>query len=189
MSSVSSSSSALLHSVFIPCTQYIYTFTGYNYTLGHEHCATYSTFDFHAANLIRHIRSTVGVNKTFHISFNTIPFGLARNRTESACNVAELRAISRRLVQYRFVPFRFVPRRLCSSAAMSRPIEAVTIAAASKENAFGNVGCFSVAPGKVASGRSASCTARQSTPIYGKQVSVYSTTRQYTNRTPTQPLT
>ena len=131
---------------------------------------------------------TVGVNKTFHISFNTIPFALARNRTESACNVAELRAISRRLVQYCFVPFRFVPRRLCSSAAMSRPIEAVTIAAASKENAFGNVGCFSVAPGKVASGRSASCTVRQSTPIYGKQVSVYST-RQYTNRTPTQPLT
>ena len=124
---------------------------------------------------------TVGVNKTFHISFNTIPFVLARNRT---CNVAELRAISRRLVQYRFVPFRFVPRRLCSSAAMSRAIEAVTIAAASKENSFGNVGCFSVAPGKVASGRSASCTARQSTPIYGKQVSVYST-RQYTNRTPT----
>ena len=61
MSSVSSSSSALLHSVFIPCTQYIYTFTGYNYTLGHEHCATYSTFDFHAANLIRHIRSSYGL--------------------------------------------------------------------------------------------------------------------------------
>ena len=103
-------------------------------------------------------------------------------------NVAELCAISCRFVQYRFVPFRFVPRRLCSSAAMSCAIEAVTIAAASKENAFGNVGCFSVAPGKVASGRSASCTTRQSTPIYGKQVSVYST-RQYTNRTPTQPLT
>ena len=61
MSSVSSSSSALLHSVFIPCTQYIYTFTGYNYILGHEHCATYSTFDFHAANLIRHIRSRYGL--------------------------------------------------------------------------------------------------------------------------------
>ena len=61
MSSVSSSSSALLHSVFIPCTQYIYTFTGYNYTLGHEHCATYSIFDFHAANLIRHIRSSYGL--------------------------------------------------------------------------------------------------------------------------------
>ena len=61
MSSVSSSSSALLHSVFIPCTQYIFTFTGYNYTLGHEHCATYSTFDFHAANLIRHIRSSYGL--------------------------------------------------------------------------------------------------------------------------------
>ena len=133
---------------------------------------------------------TVGVKKTFHISFNTIPFVLARNRTESACNVAELRAISRRLVQYRFVlrPFRFVSSRLFSSAAMSRAIEAVTIAAASKENAFGNVGCFSVAPGQVASGRLASCTARQSTPTYGKQVSVYST-RQYTNRTPTQPLT
>ena len=62
MSSVSSSSSALLHSVFIPCTQYIiYTFTGYNYTLGHEHCATYSTYDFHAASLIRHIRSSYGL--------------------------------------------------------------------------------------------------------------------------------
>ena len=60
-STVSSSSSALLYSVFIPCTQYIYTFTGYNYTLGHEHCATYSTFDFHAANLIRHIRSSYGL--------------------------------------------------------------------------------------------------------------------------------
>ena len=61
MSSVSSSSSALLHSVFIPCTQYIYTFTGYNYTLGHEHCATYSTYDFHAASLIKHIRSSYGL--------------------------------------------------------------------------------------------------------------------------------
>ena len=56
----------------------------------------------------------VGIKKTFQIA---IPFVLARNRTESACNVAELRAISRRLVQYRFVPFRFVP---CSSAAISR---------------------------------------------------------------------
>ena len=61
MSSVSSSSSALLHSVFILCTQYIYTFTGYNYTLGHEHCATYSTYDFHAASVIRHIRSSYGL--------------------------------------------------------------------------------------------------------------------------------
>ena len=61
MSSVSSSSSAFLHSVFIPCTQYIYTFTGYNYTLGHGHCATYSTYDFHAASLIRHIRSSYGL--------------------------------------------------------------------------------------------------------------------------------
>ena len=53
---------------------------------------------------IMHNVYTVGVKKTFQLSFNAIPFVLARNRTESACNVAELRAISRRLVQYRFVP-------------------------------------------------------------------------------------
>ena len=114
-----------------------------------------------------HYRDTVGVNKTFHISFNTIPFVLARNRTESACNVAELRAISRRLVQYRFVPFRFVPRRLCSSAAnISCGIETVAISAASKENAFGRVGCFSGSVAPASSERQIGILfrARKSTP-------------------------
>ena len=64
--------------------------------------------------------------KTFQLSFNAIPFVLARNRTESACNVTELRTISRRLVQYRFVPCALAPQYLARNRN-----------SASKENAFG----------------------------------------------------
>ena len=69
MSSVSSSSSALLHSVFIPCTQYIY---GYNYTFGHAHYATYSTYDFHAASLIRHIGSSYGLKSPLFSMYHAV---------------------------------------------------------------------------------------------------------------------
>ena len=57
-----SSSSSLIQSIFVSSTQHIYSFTGYNYIHGYTHYRHYYFEEFHAAFIIRCLRSTYGIH-------------------------------------------------------------------------------------------------------------------------------
>ena len=59
-SSVLSSSSSLLRSIFVHSSQFTYSFTGYNYTHGYTHYRHYIFDELHAAFIIRNLRSYYG---------------------------------------------------------------------------------------------------------------------------------
>ena len=54
-SSVLSSSSSLLRSIFVHSSQFTYSFTGYNYTHGYTHYRHYIFDELHAAFIIRNL--------------------------------------------------------------------------------------------------------------------------------------
>ena len=47
--------------VFLPFTQFIYSFTGYNHVFGHNHLTKYCLNDIHTAAFIRKLRFLYGL--------------------------------------------------------------------------------------------------------------------------------